>query len=281
MHDHDLGYNKFFSHSRMVQDLVEGFIHADWVSGLDFSTLEKVNPVYVSDDFRKRINDLVWKIRQKFPPVAPIVLYNGPSRWTAALNVADLIEKYPPGLEACRPHMHYLLIDEHRFQESDLRSMQNVVAALFRLEKSRTLDNVRQVVQELDLWLKGPHLNELRRTFANWLVQILLPRLSKKNPVLPESIPEINDLKEVHVMLAETAVRWTKEWEQEGHKKGRKEERADILLRILRRHFSGLPSWVESGVRAADLDTLDIWMDRAIDARSLQDVFGDETVSDT
>jgi len=54
------------------------------------------------------------------------------------------------------------------------------------------------------------------------------------------------------------------------------EERSGILLRILRRHFSNLPAGVESKVIAANLDTLDAWIDRAIDARSLNDVFGDQ-----
>ncbi|MEO5333184.1 MAG: Rpn family recombination-promoting nuclease/putative transposase, partial [Magnetococcus sp. YQC-5] len=252
MNEHDLGYAKLFSHARMVRDLLVGFVREDWVNGLDFSTLEKVNQVYVTDDFRKRLDDLVWKIRwhgmglwlyiylilepqssvddimalrndlylklfyqdlrqsgkipvgQKFPPVVSIVLYNGKSPWTAAMDIADLIEAFPPGLEVYCPRMRYMLVDEHRYQIDGLKSMQNVVAALFRLEKSRTLADVRQVVQELDLWLQTPEQRDLRRAFANWLGRILLPRLSKQNPAIPESIPEMNDLKEVHTMLAET-----------------------------------------------------------------------------
>ncbi|MBF0134835.1 MAG: DUF4351 domain-containing protein [Magnetococcales bacterium] len=58
---------------------------------------------------------------------------------------------------------------------------------------------------------------------------------------------------------------------------GRQEGESAILLRILHRRFPDLPAWVESKVRVASLDTLDVWIDRAIDARSLQDVFDDET----
>ncbi|MBF0137910.1 MAG: Rpn family recombination-promoting nuclease/putative transposase, partial [Magnetococcales bacterium] len=275
MNTHDLGYTRFFSHSRMVQDLLDGFIQETWVTELDFSTLEKVNPVYISDDFRKRISDLVWKVKwqgldqwlyiylilepqstvdaimalrtdlytkllyqdlwqsrqiavgQKFPPVVPIVLYNGKNRWTAPLDMADLVGLYPPGLEIYRPHMRYLLIDEHRYLEGDLKTMQNVVAALFRLEKSRTLEDVRQVVHELDSWMKGPQLKELRRTFAHWLGQILLPRLAKHRMIIPHSLPEINDLQELHTMLAETVDEWTRDWEQKGLEKGRQEGRQE------------------------------------------------------
>ncbi|MBF0177393.1 MAG: hypothetical protein HQL63_11190 [Magnetococcales bacterium] len=40
--------------------------------------------------------------------------------------------------------------------------------------------------------------------------------------------------------------------------------------------FPDLPAWVEAKVLAANLETLDAWIDRVIDARSWQDVFGDE-----
>ncbi|MEO5379181.1 MAG: Rpn family recombination-promoting nuclease/putative transposase [Magnetococcus sp. DMHC-6] len=318
MNTHDVGYNKLFSHARMIQDLLAGFIREDWVAGLDFSTLEKVNPVYVTDDFRKRFDDLVWKIRwqgmdrwlfiylilepqstsdgimairnplytmlfyqdlyqygrilsgQKFSPVAPIVLYNGTSRWTAAMDVSDLIEESPPGLEAYRPHMRYLLVDEHRYQEGELKSMQNVVAALFRLEKSRRIEDVRQVIQELDMWLKGAEQSELRRTFANWLSRILLPRLSKKNLAIPESIPEMNDLMEVHTMLAETVEGWTREWTRDGERNGE----AKILLRLLTRRFGNLSASIQEKVKAADIEAIELWTDQILDARSLEDVFG-------
>ncbi|MBF0176256.1 MAG: DUF4351 domain-containing protein [Magnetococcales bacterium] len=68
---------------------------------------------------------------------------------------------------------------------------------------------------------------------------------------------------------------------QEGRQEGRQEGEAITLLRILRRRFPNLPAWVESKVHAANLDTLDAWIDRAIDARSLNDVFGDEVPDGT
>ncbi|MEO5371274.1 MAG: hypothetical protein H7833_14470 [Magnetococcus sp. DMHC-1] len=65
------------------------------------------------------------------------------------------------------------------------------------------------------------------------------------------------------------------------HRDGHQEGKADVLLRILYRHFPNLPTWVESRVLATNLDTLDVWIDRAIDARSLNDVFGDKATGET
>jgi Putative transposase, YhgA-like len=35
----------------------------------------------------------------KLPPVLPLVLYNGKSPWSAALEISELIETIPGGLE--------------------------------------------------------------------------------------------------------------------------------------------------------------------------------------
>jgi hypothetical protein len=56
----------------------------------------------------------------KLPPVLPIVLYNGVKPWDAAEELDELIETVPPGLEAYRPSLRYLLLDEGRFSEAEL-----------------------------------------------------------------------------------------------------------------------------------------------------------------
>lgn len=52
MSGHDPGHRLLFSHPRMVEDLIRGFIHEDWVSRLDFQTLERVNGSFVSEDLK-------------------------------------------------------------------------------------------------------------------------------------------------------------------------------------------------------------------------------------
>lgn len=73
----------------------------------------------------------------KLPPVLPLVLYNGKSLWKEAIDVADLIERVPGGLEKYRPHLRYLLLDEGALDESEQLAVRNLAAALFRLEKSQ------------------------------------------------------------------------------------------------------------------------------------------------
>jgi predicted transposase/invertase (TIGR01784 family) len=61
--DHDSSYKYLFSIPEMVRDLVLGFIPDDWLHSLDFTTLEKVSGSYVSEDFKQREDDVVWRVK--------------------------------------------------------------------------------------------------------------------------------------------------------------------------------------------------------------------------
>ena len=63
MAEHDSGYKLLFSHPRTVEELLRGFLHEEWVSGLDFATLERVGGSFVSDDLRERHSDAIWRLR--------------------------------------------------------------------------------------------------------------------------------------------------------------------------------------------------------------------------
>ncbi len=63
--NHDTGYKLLFTHPRVVEDLLRGFVGEDWVEGLDYTTLEKVSGSYISDDLRDREDDLIWRVRHQ------------------------------------------------------------------------------------------------------------------------------------------------------------------------------------------------------------------------
>ncbi|MDR3175932.1 MAG: Rpn family recombination-promoting nuclease/putative transposase, partial [Desulfovibrio sp.] len=60
---HDASYKLLFSHPEMVASLIQDFVPEEWVRELDFSTLERQNGSYVSDDLHERHDDIVWRIR--------------------------------------------------------------------------------------------------------------------------------------------------------------------------------------------------------------------------
>ena len=63
--EHDGSYKQIFSHPKVIEDLLRGFIHEDWAEQLDYFTLEKVNGSYVSEDLKDRSDDVVWRIKPK------------------------------------------------------------------------------------------------------------------------------------------------------------------------------------------------------------------------
>jgi Putative transposase, YhgA-like/Domain of unknown function (DUF4351) len=65
MAEHDSGYKLIFSYSKMVEDLLRGFVREGWVEDLDFTTLERVNESFTSDGQEQRHADMVWRARSK------------------------------------------------------------------------------------------------------------------------------------------------------------------------------------------------------------------------
>ena len=63
MGDKDKSYKLLFSHAQMVEELLRDFVREDWVKQLDFSTLEKYNNSFVTEDLKKRFDDVIWIVR--------------------------------------------------------------------------------------------------------------------------------------------------------------------------------------------------------------------------
>jgi predicted transposase YdaD len=160
----------------------------------------------------------------KLPPVLPIVLYNGYAPWRAPLDMADLIDTVPGGLEQYRPQLRYCLLDEMRIASSELEPLKNLAAALFRLERSRGPEEVQAVVAALLEWLRAPEQSSLRRAFVVWFSEVFLPAR------LPGvKVPKVFELQEVYSVLAEKFVPWTEQWEQQGFEKGVRKGREEGL----------------------------------------------------
>ncbi len=323
MADHDHSYKYLFSHARMVEDLLKGFVKEQWVEELDFSSLEKVNGSYISDDLREREDDIVWRVRwgtdwlyvyillefqstvdhwmavrimtyvgllyqdliqsqnlryeNKLPPVLPIVLYNGDPEWTAATNIKQLIQEIPGGLARYRPSLQYLLLAEQAFGDEDLADLKNLVAALFRLENSRTPQQLLDVVVYLLEWLAEPEQNSLRRAFTVWFSRVLFPaRMSST------AQPTIEELDEVKNMLAERVKEWNQEslergiqkGIQKGMQKGMQKGALQLLTRLIETKFGPLSPNFITRMEQADDEQILRWSERILTADKLSDIFG-------
>ena len=62
-HEHDSSYKYLFSAPELVRDLILGFVPDEWLHSLDYSTLERVDGSYITEDFRNRADDIVWRVK--------------------------------------------------------------------------------------------------------------------------------------------------------------------------------------------------------------------------
>ncbi len=197
------------------------------------------------------------------PPVLPVVLYNGQRRWNAATNVKDLIGEVPGGLGRY-PARGALLLDEGRYSDSELAPLRNLVAALFRMENSRSPEAVSQVLENLIAWLTMPEQASVRRAFTVWLKRVFLP-----GRIPGVEIAEVHDIQEVKTMLAERVKEWTREWERQGMEKGRQEGAAAVLVRQVERKFGAVDEDVRKRIAVAKLQDLQTWTDNILTAATL------------
>ena len=119
--------------------------------------------------------DLLRTSSAPLPPVLPIVLYHSRERWTAPEEVAGL--HVAPGgfLAPYQPPRRYFLLNIGGYTDSSLPSGRNLVAALIRLERSRSMKDVEAVSDTLDEWLSGPAHQGLKRAFDEWIRQAIAP----------------------------------------------------------------------------------------------------------
>nr|MBP8284532.1 Rpn family recombination-promoting nuclease/putative transposase [Chromatiaceae bacterium] len=214
--------------------------------------------VYVGLLYQDLIRRREVKPGHPLPPVLPIVLYNGGKTWTAPTELAALLPAVPGRVADFLPQLRYLLIDENRYGEAELAAMHNLVAAIIRFEHPANDQALMALIDLLNDWLAGRP--ELKRTFALWIRALLLRR-SNNTLVLPK----VRDLTELKMTLAEKFDQWAQDYKREGE--------TLVLQRLLARRFGPLPTEVIARISGASVEEVDIWVDRVLDARSLDEVF--------
>lgn len=219
----------------------------------------------------------------KLPPVLPAVLYHGAARWSASTDLAALMLAPPPGLAPLQPAQRYLLIDQGSYDPAALAAQANLAAALFRLERSRSYQDLSHVVASLVEWLKGHEHEALRTSLARWIVSRL------RRQIKSTTMPSLTDLSEVQTMIAQQFETWAEEWEysgmqkglqqgrQEGLEQGRKEGQLQAdrmrLQLLLQKRFGNVPPVIAARIASARPAQIDGWFERLFDAASLADLF--------
>ena len=206
----------------------------------------------------------------------PLVLYNGPGRWTAALTVRGLFPGVPKSLGRLSAAEEYLLVETGRFGPRDLPDEGNLADVLFRMESSRNPQQLRRAIGMAEKRLGKPGTGRLREAFTLWLHSGFLP---SRFPGI--ELPDFTNLKEAKAMIETPMTAWIERQKerasQKGIQNGIQKGEALLVARQLGRKFGALPEAMQAAIASADPEKLTLWGERLLTAKSLEQVFAIES----
>ncbi|MBU6994219.1 DUF4351 domain-containing protein [Ferrovum myxofaciens] len=164
--------------------------------------------------------------------------------------------------------------DENAYTESELSSLKNMVAAVFRIEHPADPETIQVLLRLLEEWLVDRP--DLRRMIARWIRATLM-----RKPEYRILLPEVDDLQELRIMLSERMKEWAHQYEaegvQKGMQKGMQQGEALALQRLLTKRFGGITPEILTRIASASQEQIENWFDQAIDASGYAEVFGPTT----
>ncbi|MDO8607294.1 MAG: hypothetical protein Q7R40_12220, partial [Phaeospirillum sp.] len=126
------------------------------------------------------------------------------------------------------------------------------------------------LIDDVVAWFRRhPGYDELKKLFTELVRQAI--EGYEASVIVP------GDMMEMRSMLANLGETWKKRWKAEGVAEGRVEGEArgeaKALIRLVEKRFGPLPGDLQARVLAADAVSVETWLDRLIDAPSLDVLF--------
>ncbi len=202
-----------------------------------------------------------------------MVVYHGKAPWRVPPTLAEAVDAD----DKLRPYLadfRYALVDLGRIDDVDL-SRNEVLRTGFLILKYGSRDgDLRETLLTLGRAALALGLDDL--------VTLVCYMLAEPNEVeaqvLREMLTEIVPGQEDRIMSI-AAEQWKAEGmtlgKAEGLREGLREGQAKTLLRLLGRRFGSVPEAIQQRVSAASIEALDQWLDRVLDAPTLDAVFDD------
>jgi predicted transposase YdaD len=215
----------------------------------------------------------------KLPAVLPVVFYTGRARWTASLELADMIAPTPDGIADLQASQRYFLVDQRRLDTSVLARQRSILSLLFQMELSDTAVVIEESAALLMTWLSEDDQTQLRRDVHAWLDHLLNREF--KVQVQGDVVPEPGGTNMGERKFETWADMYEDRGLQRGLEQGREEARVReaatlrrILENILAKRFSVLPEGTAARLATASTEELQEWIDRALETDSVEALFG-------
>ncbi len=206
----------------------------------------------------------------RYPPILPVVFYDGPGRWTAAenfrdrVNLSDVLGEYIPDFR-------YLVVPLSRYSVEELVEKGDELSLVMLTDRLRSAADFR-ALQDIpreyfeELSRKAPE-SVLR--LIGKLIAVLLFRLN----VPKDEVEEFTDRIERRdfTMLFENFETYdVQETRRQSRAEGRAEGRAESILELLA-ETGEVPAWLEKRIRREqNLELLRMWLKEAARAGSLE-----------
>jgi Putative transposase, YhgA-like len=197
------------------------------------------------------------------PPVLPLLAFQGPEGWRFSSEFADLFGDVPEPLRPYLPAFRHALVDLGRIDDRRLSAEVRLRAFLKALKYCQRpdLNSCLEVVlaeaplvEDPDLFVILTYLNMSPVTVDKGVMNDVLLRL----------IPD----------RKERIVGWlTQPYYEKGIAEGEAAGGARVLARLLEKRFGTIPNSFRRRLFSANVNEIESWAARAVDARDLQSVF--------
>ena len=210
--------------------------------------------------------------RGRLPPIVPLVVYHGAGRWNAPARFVETLE----AAEALRPHLldfPIRVMDVGKIEDDHLSRDRRLRVGLLLLKYATRTDagKVVEILTGLLVEMNGLPPELFERSWR-YIVGAYGPLdVEMLSEALRRAMPEKEEQ-----MLSIAARQWLAEGRAEGRAQGQAEGQAKALERVLLKRFGKIPSVFREAMASADIAQLDAWIERAIDADSIEAVFAVE-----
>ena len=175
---------------------------------------------------------------REYPPVLPLVIYNGERRWSAATDVRELFAPVPEELFEYLPRHRYLLI-ELQAVDLSLLPRENVLSMIAGLEQARSPEQFEEFLASLAEWLERAGEPDLVASFRAWITLVLAPRIGTAGRALELNVGREEEAR--MTTLIERVRKWGEErdqqWLEKGVEQGRLEGERELVYRLVTRRF--------------------------------------------
>jgi len=206
-------------------------------------------------------------LRNGLPPILPIVIYNGETKWRAANTLSGLFMPMPAQLRGYQPGQKYFPLDIRHMSAKTVREAHGEASFFVRLERSESASETLGILKDVMEKCSGPEYDRFRRLLRNfvlccmerasWTDDLDKPMPMEEFEVLYDNYPKwVTAPWEEGLQRGRTEglKEGRKEGRTEGLKEGRKEERAAILCEqmsslkeAVTERFGSLPkSWASA-----------------------------------